>query len=85
MHNDHDLDEVAAKSAVACWFGDEGNLAQRIQTNPVDKQLLDCWLKRWGFGGPRSNVRDKMKLRDLLERAKPELMAQQKKDLTRTS
>jgi hypothetical protein len=71
----HDLDEVAAKSAIACWFKVELPFVTTIQQQPLDTQLLDRWLVYWVLARtvPKPN---REKLRAFLARvAGPVLLA----------
>jgi hypothetical protein len=47
MSDRYNLDKLAAQTAIARWFGDEGNLAHEIQKKPLDDQLLKRWLVSW--------------------------------------
>jgi hypothetical protein len=48
MSDGYDLDMLAARSAIALWFGDEGQRALQIQKAPLDLELLKRWLSTWG-------------------------------------
>ena len=76
MHTEKELDRIAAKAAVACWLGEEGILAKRIQHDPLDRQLLETWLKRWKLWGKNANVGEIEALRKFLRGVKSQLPKQ---------
>src|SRR5258705_3693791 len=70
-----ELDLLAAKSAVACWLGEEGTLADRLRDGAIEKKLFDRWLRRWGLARA-SPVSTRQKLRKfLVNTARPSIMA----------
>jgi hypothetical protein len=47
QYSSEELDAIAARAAIATWFGDEGQTAEKIQHQPVDLDLLKKWLGLW--------------------------------------
>lgn len=45
--DEQELDLLAARAAVACWFGKEGQLAAKLQCSDLDEPLLRKWLATW--------------------------------------
>jgi hypothetical protein len=74
MSDQDDLDKLAAQTAIALWFGDEGKLALEIQEKPLDDELLTRWLVNWDVVR-RAPKEKREELCVFLNNAKPKLTA----------
>jgi len=78
MDVNQDRDEIAAKSAVACWFKMELPFVTAIQQQQLDGQLLDRWLVYWVLARTiRRPNRDELRV-FLADVARPALLAVQR-------
>jgi hypothetical protein len=47
QYSSEERDAIAARAAIATWFGKEGEAAEKIQNGAVDLHLLKSWLSLW--------------------------------------
>jgi hypothetical protein len=69
-----DLDELAARAAIACWRGAEGTLSRAIKdVVPLPMTILQAWLSRMGLARSVPTARREGLLAFLNDRAIPQL------------
>jgi hypothetical protein len=63
QYSSEEQDAIAARAAIATWFGNEGKTAEKIHHQPVELDLLKSWLSLWILArtvgsGRREAIRD---------------------------
>jgi hypothetical protein len=63
QYSSEEQDAIAARAAIATWFGNNGQTAEKIQHQPVDLAVLKSWLSFWILArtvgsGRREAIRD---------------------------